>query len=314
MDSIASLEDRFAGCLLGLAVGDALGGCFEGQTPSWIVSRYNRREQLIASPPKDPLYYTDDTQMAIGVCEALLQDREILESTLCKAFASNYQPNRGYGRGTRVILEAIEDGKDHKTIAETLFEGGSFGNGAAMRVAPVGLFFHHDLNEVWKQARLSALPTHVHPMGIEGAQLLATAVALCVSSDRFEPERFFEALISRCETKRFRQKIGLAAKVERASDLRPLGNGIEAIESVATAIGCFALTPESYDDVISRAIFLGGDTDTIAAMAGALSGAFLGINAIPSHLIQHLEDTPKGRGYLLELAGKLYEAHQSKMD
>jgi len=87
-----------------------------------------------------------------------------------------------------------------------------------------------------------------------------------------------------------------------------LGNGIEALESVPTAIASLALTPDSYKDTIGNAIFLGGDTDTIAAMAGAISGALLGIEAIPEVLLDHLEASPKGRLYIMELADRLLAA------
>src|SRR4051794_29444527 len=108
----ARLRDRFTGSLLGLATGDALGGCFEGQTPDWIARRYPTPEALVASPPKDTLYYTDDTQMALGVAEALVEDGAVVEATLCRVFAANYVPSRGYGWGARRVLEAMQDGAD----------------------------------------------------------------------------------------------------------------------------------------------------------------------------------------------------------
>jgi len=69
---------------------------------------------------------------------------------------------------TCTAAQAMEEGQDYKHWANELFPGGSFGNGAAMRVAPVGLMFE----KLWEQARLSSLPTHVHPLGIEGYPLL----------------------------------------------------------------------------------------------------------------------------------------------
>src|SRR5260370_18015144 len=95
-----TLEDRFVGCLLGLAVGDALGACFEGQTADYIQRRYPTPEALLTQPPRDTLIYTDDTQMAIGIAEALVEDGEIIEATLCRIFAANYVPSRGYAWGT----------------------------------------------------------------------------------------------------------------------------------------------------------------------------------------------------------------------
>src|SRR5215469_15886189 len=94
------LKGRFEGCLLGLAVGDALGGKFEAQSADAIRTRFVSAEQLIAYPQEE-IWYTDDTQMAIGVCEALLEKGEIVEEALCRAFVTNYLPARGYGRGAR---------------------------------------------------------------------------------------------------------------------------------------------------------------------------------------------------------------------
>jgi poly(ADP-ribose) glycohydrolase ARH3 len=179
------LKDRFAGCLLGLAIGDALGAKFEAQSADAIRARFSSVEHLIAYPQEE-IWYTDDTQMTIGVAEALVADGEVIEEHLCQAFIANYVPSRGYGRGARAVLEAMAEGRDHRQIAERYFPGGPFGNGAAMRVAPVGLLFRDDRARLWEQARLSSLPTHVHPFGIEGAQLLALAVAFCSRSRRFD--------------------------------------------------------------------------------------------------------------------------------
>ena len=154
----ADLKDRFEGCLLGLAIGDALGGKFEAQSADAIRSRFLTAADLIAYPQED-IWYTDDTQMAIGVAEALVERGEIIDEALCRAFVANYVPSRGYGRGARAVLEAMEDGRDHRSVAEQHFPGGSFGNGAAMRVAPVGLLFRDDPRALWQQARASALPT-----------------------------------------------------------------------------------------------------------------------------------------------------------
>ena len=150
------LKDRFAGCLLGLAIGDALGGKFEAQSPDAIRARFSSVEQLIGYPQEE-IWYTDDTQMAIGIAETLIAQGEIIEEHLCRAFVANYVPSRGYGRGARAVLEAMEAGRDHRQVAERYFPGGSFGNGAAMRVAPVGLLFRDDRARLWEQARLSSL-------------------------------------------------------------------------------------------------------------------------------------------------------------
>jgi poly(ADP-ribose) glycohydrolase ARH3 len=262
--------------------------------------------------PQDELWYTDDTQMAIGVAETLADHGTITEEQLCKAFVANYVPSRGYGRGARAVLDAMEEGRDHREVAGRYFPGGSYGNGAAMRIAPLGLFFRHDPSELREQARLSALPTHVHPLGIEGAHLLALAVAKASQMDSFDRDAFFTVLLSACESPEYRAKLERASQVESVEDLAALGNGIEALESVPTAIAAFVLEPRCYEEVIASAIFLGGDTDTIAAMAGSLSGAFLGSRAIPTRLVGLLENSPKGRRYISSLATRLFQAYEKK--
>jgi len=300
-----SKRDKFVGSILGLAVGDALGSHFEGQGREFVAERFPDAAALIDQPPQPPWHYTDDTQMAIGVAEALLKDDEILEPSLCEAFVANYAPSRGYGRGARVILQAMEEGQDYQQLANEYFPGGSYGNGAAMRVAPVGLRFYDDLDRVWEQARLSSLPTHVHPLGIEGAQLIAAAVAIGVSSASFDKQHLFDELTRRCQADEYREKLDLAAGASGFHDLLPLGNGIAAQDSAVTAIACAACWPDSFPQVVAHAILLGGDTDTIAAMAGAISGAYLGSDAIPPDWLDALEDGHKGRSYLIDLAERL---------
>lgn len=299
------LRDKFRGCLLGLAVGDAVGRYWEGVPYHWIAEQHEDITSLLARVP-DETRYTDDTQMAIGVAETLVDCGQIDQEVLVEQFVANYEPWRGYGQGARRVLQVMEQGGDWRAAAAGVFPGGSFGNGAAMRVAPVGAFFHDDLDRVWAEAELSARPTHVHPLGIEGAQVLATAVAWCTRSDHtLDANAMVADLSARCTSDEFRDKLALASRVVSFHGLHALGNGIAAHESAVTAIACCALFSPSYVDTIGHAILLGGDTDTIAAMAGACSGALLGIDAIPAGFLERLENNGKGRDYLYELSDEL---------
>lgn len=303
------LHDRFRGCLLGLALGDALGATYEGEPSSFICARYPSPQDLF-NRDQDVLGYSDDTQMTIGVAEALIDDGEIRAATLCRKFVWNYVPARGYGRGARRILDAMEEGRDYATVAEEVFPGGSYGNGAAMRVAPVALLFAHDSQKLKEQATLQSEVTHRHPLGIEGAHIIASAVAIALGLDVVDRQEFLSRLRPACTQPEFMERW------ERLSDLPSeeigeLGNGIEAHESVMTAVACFLAWPDSYVDAIGNAILLGGDTDTIAAMAGAISGAYLGIDAIPPATLAKLENEGKGRDYLLALADRLFARRQS---
>jgi poly(ADP-ribose) glycohydrolase ARH3 len=302
------MEDRFSGGLLGLLVGDALGSFFEGQSSQWIRADFPTPQSLIHRLPAGPWRYTDDTEMAIGVAESLAKDGEIRLPTLCSIFVDNYSPERGYGHGTHVVLQMLREGTESDKAATAAFSEGSFGNGAAMRVAPVGLFFHDDPDRVWEQARLSALPTHVHPLGIEGAQLLALAIALVMQTPDIDRVTLLTELRRRSRTSEFQARLDAAATIESAHDLIQLGNGIAAHESVVTAIANFALCPEPYEETIAQAILLGGDTDTIAAMTGSLAGARLGAGGIPDRMLRCVEDGVKGQSYIADLAIQLARA------
>ena len=292
--------------MLGHAVGDGLGAPYEGLLDDMIY-RMGPAEAIVQGCQEDVIFYTDDTQMSIGVAEALIERGEIEEGTLCATFASNYDPARGYGQGARRILEAIRDGEDWRSLSQGVFPGGSLGNGAAMRVAPVGLLFCDDLDRVAEQAERSALPTHTHPIGIDGARLLAVAVALALREGRFDRKTFYQELSRFARTEEFQWQLSIARRMKRTDSVGGFGNSLEAHRSVMTSIAIFAASPDDYLGVVGRAIGQGNDTDTLAAMAGALCGARLGVERLPVHLIEKLEDDRKGHRYLEELAGKLFD-------
>lgn len=309
--SLPPPESRFTGCLLGQAVGDAFGAPYEGLSADNIYWGFGAPDELLRNAAGEDLFYTDDTEMMIGVAETLVEHGRVDEDGLCRAFVTNYHPERGYGRGARLVLEAMATGGPWWEIARTNFPGGSLGNGAAMRAAPVGLLYCDDLDRVAEEARLSALPTHVHPIGIEGAQTLAVAVALAVHGPPLDRREFYRELLRRVQSEEFRWHLSAAARLRRGDTVSFLGNSLEAHRSVVTAITCFAHASGSYEDAVSRAVSLGDDVDTLAAMAGALSGAHLGLEAVPSHLLDKLEDGPKGRSYIGRLGGRLYERYVS---
>ena len=136
--------------------------------------------------------------------------------------------------------------------------------------------------------------------------VVAAAVALLVGTDAFDPQPFYAELSRRATTEEFRWQLTAAARLT-ADDTIRFGNSLEAHRSVTTSVACFALSPDSFSEAVSGAIAFGGDTDTLAAMTGALSGAYLGVGALSEHLLGMLEGGPKGRAYIERLAGSLYD-------
>jgi len=129
---------RARASLLGLSVGDGFGERFFGPSEE-VGSRLAKREF-----PPAPWDWTDDTAMAISVVETLETRGEIDQDELARRFARRYsrEPSRGYGGGAHSLLSAIASGADWRIVSKSLFSGqGSWGNGAAMRAAPIGAFF-----------------------------------------------------------------------------------------------------------------------------------------------------------------------------
>ncbi len=166
-----TLLDRTFGSLLGLVFADAIGSRFEGLDKEQLRSKYADKSSVFEyALARQQLRYTDDGQMALALAEYLCDHSTIDNHELMQRFVDAYESWRGYGRGARVLIEAFRDNAEYEFMAEHLFPGGSLGNGAAMRSAPVGLRFQKAIEKIWLEAKSSAWPTHRHELGIEGAQ------------------------------------------------------------------------------------------------------------------------------------------------
>lgn len=260
----------------------------------------------------ESLTYTDDTHMTIGIAESLVESKGFNGEHMTQTFIRNYEaePWRGYGPGPPRIFRMIKRGEPWYSASDKLYQGGSFGNGSAMRVAPIGLLYSHDPLKLREIAYKSSSITHSHELGKEGAALQAYAVALALTTapnEDIDRESFLSKLQNFAQNQLYKDKIAqmreLLAEQDRAKVVAVLGNGIEAPRSVPTAIYSFLKFPISYGNAVIYAISLGGDTDTIAAMAGAISGAYLGIEAIPAEWRTKLEN----RIYIESLAEKLWQ-------
>jgi len=159
--------------LEGLSVGDGFGDRFFGMSQQAIAMSL---ETQTPSYEKTWWRYTDDTNMALSIYENLRLYGEIQQDELAQSFAKHYDPARGYGSAMHGVLGKIGLGMPWRKVAAELFSGqGSYGNGAAMRIPPLGAYFADDLDKVVEQAALSTEITHTHSEGIAGA--IATAVA-----------------------------------------------------------------------------------------------------------------------------------------
>jgi poly(ADP-ribose) glycohydrolase ARH3 len=298
------LRSKFLGGMVGSALGDAIGEiAFRWPDEAGVCSQIARKRVLA---------YTDDTAMAIGLAESITQIGDLDPQHLGDTFRANFwrESWRGYASGPPTIFSLVErHGMSYAEAAGSLFGGqGSFGNGAAMRIVPVGLFFH-DAPDLYDKARLSASVTHTHPVGVDGAAVLAWAVAQVVKLDPREPfpfEDFCQGLAGFARTPEMRNKIALArALIAEAVPPRDaagrLGRTVAMHESLPFALYAFLCHPQSFEECLFCAILNGGDRDTLGAMACAISGAYLGVEAIPRSWRAKLEN----REYIESLALKL---------
>ncbi|KRV51452.1 hypothetical protein AQ490_01465 [Wenjunlia vitaminophila] len=158
-------------CLRGLAVGDALGSQF-------FVPE-NRQALSDRSLPPGPWQWTDDTEMACSVVAVLAGHGAVDQDALARAFADRHDFDRGYGPAVNRMLRLVREGGDWRELAAGLFDGqGSWGNGAAMRVAPLGAWFAGQPETAAQQAERSATVTHTHDEAVAGAVAVAVAAAL----------------------------------------------------------------------------------------------------------------------------------------
>jgi poly(ADP-ribose) glycohydrolase ARH3 len=308
------LQDKFRGAILGCFLGDAFGAGFEGMSPDRAISH------LSTLLEKFPRTYTDDTDMTLALAESIAESGRVDPEEIANKFSQRCDLTRGYGIGTIKAVHALRAGVAWRQVSRIVFEKGSFGNGAAMRVSPVGLFFHHNLETLRKAATDQANVTHTHPLGEWGAVMQASSVGLALLQDPRKPLKKEEIIAELREIlwpgpveyqKALNEMESIFAqgkKIETREVVRRLGNGIEAHRSVPTASYLALTYSPDFQDAVRAAISLGGDTDTIAGMVGAIVGAHVGERGLPAEWIEQLEEGARGRSFARELAGKLFES------
>lgn len=296
MDKILS---RFTGCIVGTAVGDSLGARREGSSEFVEVADLAPR-------------YTENTAMTIAVAESLAERGDFHYWHMAELFLKQYEqePWRRYGHTITRVFRLMRNGKlGFGMIDRELYAEGSYGNGAAMRVAPVGLLYQDDPRMLRDIAYQCAGITHSHALGLEGAALQACAVALATLAEpgNISITDFLGTLRMFAKPGPYQEKlktiIGFIENgASREDVVAKLGNGSSCLESVPTAIYAF-LSHSDFKSAVIYAVSLGGDADTIGAMTGAIAGACYGIEGIPSQW----RETVEQQDLLNALARRLWE-------
>lgn len=295
------------GAIFGLAVGDALGNPTEFLSADGIKINYG--PEGIQDLP-EPALFTDDTQMSIAIAEALIkvgeQDLELIMGAVKDEFIKwlhSPENNRAPGKACLTGVGNMEKGVHWSKSGVAR----SKGCGSAMRVAPIGYFYQNDPDKLKRVAHATGICTHGHPTG--DAACIGAAYLVKLALDGRAPEQMIDDLLSFSGgiSSEFDEAILKVKKcldwIDEEKALAYLGEGWVGEEAVALALYCFLRYPESYAKVVIRAANTNGDSDSIACIAGSISGAYLGIDAIPRVWIEKIEKT----SYLGELAERLAE-------
>jgi ADP-ribosylglycohydrolase len=282
--------------LAGLSVGDALGERFFGPEGR-VLQAIEAREV-----PQGPWRFTDDTVMALSIVQTLEERQALDADVLARHLARRYidDPGRGYGAAAHDLLLQINLGASWEAAAGALFGGqGSFGNGAAMRVAPLGAYLAGDLERVRQQAILSARVTHMHPEGEAGAVAVAVAAAWAWEQGAFgDPQELFEVVLAHTPPSQTRDGVEQAAALP--SDTQPrvaartLGSGqrISAQDTVPFVIWCAARHLDSFEEGFWTTVAGLGDRDTTCAMVGGIVA--LSSRHVPDAWLASRESLPDG--------------------
>lgn len=348
-----ALWDRVAGCLHGLLVGDALGCPVEGWKAAQIQAEFGVLDQMAEVPgrrwrPRG--LHSDDGQQALGVLDAICRDQARPELPFIELMialrdavpqrGNRWGLHRGVGRNFRQTIRGFQSTGSQDPFAHATVTAG---NGAAMRIAAVPLWWRDDpVTRDLRVASLSAV-THADLRGIVAAQALAAAIAralvpipMPVLNSRLvddvelaqqraakllglpEDHRFAQVLAGLVEHRRHCYNLAelLAGIQERGQSLAGADGEVEATcgfapcsVPAALAIVDFA---ESFEQAVVTAVNLGGDTDTVGAMVGALAGARFGLTTIPQRWLDDLRAT----GTLMERIDQVVacEAGEPKPD
>jgi ADP-ribosyl-[dinitrogen reductase] hydrolase len=290
--------------LLGTCIGDALGVHFEKKLSNyqplidWDGSTFLGSEHHGLKPGQ----YSDDGQFSIEIASSLIENHGFNPDDLAKRYVQLFESNkiRGYGRTTLLAIQNLQSGKHW---SESGIKG-SYGNGTAMRSAPFGIYFRNDLYSLVNICKIDSAITHASDEAEAGSIAIALAAAYAVNNDM---KNLIEKICDQIPNSKVKNIIYTLDTLVSSKDITPeqalrvIGTKADVRETVPAAIYCF-LKLTNYHDAVITAIKAGNDTDTTAAIVGALFGAKNGMKNIPQKLICDVENGEM----LVKLDSQLY--------
>lgn len=300
-------RERFIGCLVGLALGDALGAPLEFMTRQEVAAVHGEVRDLLGGGwlNVEPGEWTDDTQMAVALANSILSCRGVNPRDIARRFVEWAATHpKDIGNATRLALRYHAEGLHWAAVGPRVcheLAGRCAGNGSVMRCAPVGLL--HALRPealIHDSLRTSAL-THVHPEAAWSTVAVNLALAELLAGRR---DGLIERVAALVEQEAVRATLLAAPSWPRAV----VKSGGYVLDTLGAAFWAL-MNHAGFEEVVVAAINLGGDADTVGAVAGALAGAREGINAIPARWLRQLH----GAELLADLAAGLYRLAQQPL-
>jgi len=295
-----SLLSKFEGCLLGVAIGDALGAPVEGKSPHQIKNRFGILREMVAAPWRGfPAGgHTDDTALMLCIARVIAERGDFHPEDAAQRFLLWFDTDRyGIGMTTLVALTALKRGAswtEAGRIAHERLGGLSAGNGSIMRCAPIALRYFKDEERLIRASRESSIITHWDKIAQEGCVALNLAIIHLLTKDK---QNLPQNILPKIREPRTKEALAEVVSLKK-DDLFPSGF---ALDTLRCALWCFLHT-EGFEQALVEAINLGGDADTIGAVCGALSGAFYGREGIPLRWLEAI----KVKEEVLQLAARIY--------
>ena len=294
-------ERKYAGTLLGCAVGDAVGLCYQ-------FARFPGRKHIslesfsyLPFGHYPPGQYSDDTDMTLAIVQAILETGEVSGPAIAEEFKRIWQ-----------TVDIVDPGLSCDDAIHALLGGtpwdksgteeGRAGNGTAMRASPIGLWDYDDVEKLRRDSEIQSIITHKDRRAVAGAVVVAAAVAYNINNEKLDGNDFIAFIKTECRVEgidpfmrylddmpellnmtegRAVSIIAGAGQEERFS-----GNFITpfVVPTVLVSLYAFLKYPDSFLDVLALVYRAGGDIDTTGAIAGAISGSRLGVEHIPERL------------------------------
>ncbi len=291
-------QDRFRGCLLGLAAGDAVGTTLEFRSRDTIVPI----DDMVGGGPfrLKPGEWTDDTSMALCLATSLVESRGFdpadQMARYCKWRDFGYLSSNGRCFDLGVTVGAALDRyrETNDPIAGSI-DPRSAGNGSIMRLAPVVMFYANDAVAAVDYAAKSSLTTHGADECLDACRILAELILRAL--DGQPKEEVLRPVDLDCCTPKLQAVADLSFLEKSADEIRGTGYVVESLEA---AIWCFSQT-DTFRDAILMAANLGDDADTTAAICGQIAGAHYGMSGIPESWRERLAMSAE----IIDLADRL---------